>query len=225
MEARCVIFDCDGVVIDSEIISAQVLIHKLAQCGIQIDMLHVQQHFWGISFSAVKAKIKAQFGVELAETFESDYRQALLAEFKASLKLTPGFLEILHRIQVPYCIATSSSKARNESALATVGLTKWFEGRAFTAEQVQRGKPEPDLFLYAAQQMQIAPEHCLVIEDSIYGIEAAQKAGMIPLHYRGGEHLKNGPTKITQQYPNIEVLERWQQLEPLYPSLFESSER
>ncbi|MBW8190601.1 HAD family hydrolase [Neiella marina] len=217
---ECVIFDCDGVVIDSEIISATVLIEKLAQQGINIDTQHVQQHFLGASFESVKTKIKNHFGVDLADSFEHEYRQQLLAAFETSLQVTEGFKDTLKRLRRPYCIATSSSIERTARALSIVGLTENFAGWVFTAQQVKHGKPAPDLFLYAAQQMAIPTHKCLVIEDSYFGVTAALKAGMVPLHYRGGKHLNNQITEVTERYPNVAVLEQWQQFEQHYPSLF-----
>ena len=149
-----IIFDCDGVLIDSEIISANVLIDKLAIIGINIDIDYIQQHFLGCSFSTVKEKIYQAFNVKLQDTFENDYRTALLEQFDSELQTTAGIKNVLSGLSVPFCLATSSSPQRTEKALSIVDLTSFFEGTVFTASEVKHGKPAPDLFLHAANTMQ-----------------------------------------------------------------------
>lgn len=219
MQPECLILDCDGVVIDSEVIAAELLIKMLAPHGVNIDNAHVQQHFLGTSFASVKAKIKADFAVELPASFEQHYRAQLIAEFGQRLQPTAGVADVLKRIKIPFCLATSSTMTRTTGALSAVGLLPMFDGRIFTAEQVVHGKPAPDLFLFAAEQMSVNAERCLVIEDSFFGVTAALKANMAALHYRGGKHLTNTPNSVTEHYPQVAVLDHWAQLEQLYPSI------
>jgi HAD superfamily hydrolase (TIGR01509 family) len=183
-----VIFDCDGVLIDSEVISASVLIEEAAAVGIRLSREYVRDHFLGRSFPTVAATIRAEFGVPLPEDFEARYRATLLERFETGLRLTPGLMEVLPRLVVPRCLATSSSPPRLARSLSITGLDAWFPHR-FTASEVKRGKPAPDLFLLAAARMGVAPENCLVIEDSRPGILAAQAAGMQPALYTGGSHM------------------------------------
>jgi HAD superfamily hydrolase (TIGR01509 family) len=183
-----VIFDCDGVLIDSEVISASVLIEEAAAVGIPLTRDYVRDHFLGRSFPTVAATIRTGFGKVLPEDFEARYRASLLQRFETELRLTPGVLEVLGRLAVPRCLATSSSPPRLARSLAITGLDAWFPHR-FTASEVTRGKPAPDLFLHAAARMGVAPEACLVIEDSRPGILAAQAAGMQAALYTGGSHM------------------------------------
>lgn len=184
-----VIFDCDGVLIDSEIISAEMLVRALAERGVQIDMAYVARHFLGRSYPTVMKVIRADFGVDLPESFEAAYRARLMAAFEAGLKVMPGVTAVLETLGTPWCVATSSSQARAERSLAIAGLDGLVGARLFTAGMVQHGKPAPDLFLLAARQMGVAPARCVVIEDSLNGLRAAHAAGMRAWRFTGGSHL------------------------------------
>ena len=214
-----VIFDCDGVVIDSEILSAQVLINMLVEKGVDIDRAYVQQHFLGCNFKAVSQKIANAFNVTLPESFEGDYRDALLNEFETSLTTTDGISDVLKNLAVPICIATSSSPVRTAKALSVVSLSKYFSNTVFTSSEVKRGKPAPDLFLHAAKQMGVEPKHCLVIEDSKAGVSAAIDANMQVLHYSGGQHMQEAINHVHKAYPHIAHLTHWEQFFNSYPML------
>ena len=184
-----VIFDCDGVLIDSEIISAQMLVAELAGLGVAIDLPYVARHFLGRSYPTVMKVIRAEFGVELSAAFEEQYRQRLLAAFEARLAVMPGAAAVLAGMARPWCVATSSSQARAERSLAIAGLAGLVGDRLFTAGMVANGKPAPDLFLLAAARMGAEPARCLVVEDSLNGIRAAHAAGMRVWRFTGGSHM------------------------------------
>lgn len=184
-----VIFDCDGVLVDSEFISARVLLARLASVGVSADVTHFQAHFLGRSWPKVAADIRRNHGLALDDDFEESYRRELLAAFEAELALTPGVRAVLDHMAVPYCLATSSTPKRLARTLALTGLDAYFGERCFTASQVENGKPAPDLFLLAARMMGADPARCLVIEDSLPGIEAARRAGMRCRRYVGGQHF------------------------------------
>lgn len=185
-----VIFDCDGVLIDSEIISARMLIEELARLGVVIDLDHVARHFLGRSYPTVMAQIRKDFDLNLPPEFEDRYRDKLLEAFSRDLKIMPGVLDVLDELSVPYCLATSSSPRRVDMSLLLTGLSGRMEGRVFTASQVARGKPAPDLFLFAAAQLGHNPSRTLVIEDSLTGVRAALAAGMTVWRYVGGSHFQ-----------------------------------
>ena len=187
---RLVIFDCDGVLIDSEMISARMLVEELSRLGLSIDLDYVAKHFLGRSYPVVMETIRREFGLDLPPAFEDRYRERLLAAFQTDLRIMPGVREVIEALAVSCCVATSSSPRRVAMSLAHVGLAKLVEGRVFTASQVSRGKPAPDLFLFAAAQMGVAPAECLVIEDSLTGIRAALAAGMPVWRFTGGSHLQ-----------------------------------
>ena len=188
-EFDLVIFDCDGVLIDSEIISARMLVAELSRMGLTIDLAYVEQHFLGRSYPVVMDTIRREFGLDLPPDFEAQYREALLAAFEKDLRVVPHVHEVLTRIGVPFCVATSSSPRRVEMSLDLVGLSDVIGNRVFTSTLVPRGKPAPDLFLYAAAQMGADPARTLVIEDSLTGLRAGLAAGMTVWRFVGGSHL------------------------------------
>jgi HAD superfamily hydrolase (TIGR01509 family) len=218
-EIRLVIFDCDGVLIDSEILSGQILIELLGEIGVQVDFDFVQRNFLGRSFTKVAAEIRESFGTKLAPDFEERYRAQLAAVFKTGLKPIPGIERILGEIGVRYCMATSSSPARAKMSLELSGLAHYFGDRYFTASQVARGKPAPDLFLYAASAMEVAPENCLVIEDSDPGIDAAIAAGMLAFRFTGGSHMRNGQKAGGNAMPNVVEFNDWREFYRIAPQL------
>lgn len=184
-----IIFDCDGVLIDSEIISAEILISLVADLDVSFDVAYVGRHFLGRSFPTVAETIRREFDVVLPADFEAAYRSALLDTFKTDLRPTPGIERVLAALSVPFCVATSSSPERARMSLDVAGLSRYFGGNVFTASEVPNGKPAPDLFLHAARSFGADPSRCLVVEDSLPGLEAARAAGMVVWHYVGGSHL------------------------------------
>lgn len=185
-----VIFDCDGVLIDSEAISANMLIAELRGYGVEMDLAFVSRHFLGRSYPTVLREVRESFGVVLPERFEADYRKRLLAAFERDLRINPGVLETIGRLSCPFCLATSSSPERVRMSLELVGLSGVFGDRVYTASRVAHGKPAPDLFLFAANAMGTEPQNCLVIEDSLNGVQAGLAAGMEVWRYMGGSHLR-----------------------------------
>lgn len=185
-----IIFDCDGVLIDSEIISAEMLIKELKTVGVDIDWAYVARNFLGRSYPTVFSIIRSEFGVDLPPAFEDQYRERLLVAFDTRLQPIPGVEAVLHDLALPWCVATSSSLPRAEKSLTLTGLRDLVDDRLFTASMVANGKPAPDLFLHAAQKMRVAPENCLVIEDSLTGIRAARRAAMNVWRFTGGTHMQ-----------------------------------
>ncbi len=184
-----VIFDCDGVLIDSEIISAQMLIDELALLGVNIDLAYVARNFLGRSYPTVMETIRQEFQLTLPPEFEEQYRARLLTSFERELKIMPDVAGVVAALKIPFCIATSSSPIRAAKSLQLVGLGHLAGPQLFTASMVRKGKPAPDLFLHAAAQMGADPARCLVIEDSLTGIRAARAAGMTVWRFTGGSHL------------------------------------
>ena len=186
---QLIIFDCDGVLIDSEVISARQLIAELKGYGVEMDMAFVSRHFLGRSYPVVLREVRERWGVALPDRFEADYRERLLAAFARDLAVMPGVIDAIAALRLPYCLATSSSPERMRRSLEITGLTPLFAGRSFTASEVQRGKPAPDLFLHAAARMGADPAACVVIEDSLNGVRAGLAAGMEVWRFTGGSHL------------------------------------
>lgn len=211
-----VIFDCDGVLIDSEIISARVLMAALEEAGVAVDFPYFKAHFLGRSFPRVAESIRQDFRVRLPETFESDYRARLLAAFERELKPVKGIIGVLENLAVRACVATSSSPQRVGRSLQLSGLDRFFGGDVFTASQVANGKPAPDLFLHAAAQCGVDPARCLVIEDSLPGLEAARAAGMPVWHFIGGSHLDRSDATLS---PPLPFFDNWDAFFDMAPEL------
>lgn len=188
-EFDLVIFDCDGVLIDSEIISLSMLIAELAGLGVVVDLEYVSRNFLGRSYPTVMQTIRDQFGLDLPPDFEDRYRARLLAAFETDLQVMPGIRAVLDGLALPRCVATSSSPRRAEMSLRLTGLGDLVGPRLFTASMVTHGKPAPDLFLHAARECGADPTRCLVIEDSLTGIRAGLAAGMTVWRFTGGSHM------------------------------------
>jgi HAD superfamily hydrolase (TIGR01509 family) len=192
MSTDLVIFDCDGVLVDSEMLSAGVLMAMMTEEGFPLSEEAFRADFLGRSFAAAALRARERFGRPLPEDFEGRYRDRLFARLEAELKPMDGVAAVLGALQAPFCLATSSTPRRLALSLRASGLAPFFEGRCFTASEVQRGKPAPDLFLHAAAKMGAEPARCLVIEDSELGVRAGLAAGMEVWHFAGGCHVLAG---------------------------------
>lgn len=214
-----VIFDCDGVLIDSEVISARILIAQLGRVGVHVDFPYVQKHFLGRSWTKVAAEVRISYGLDLDSDFEEQYRSDLLKAFETELESIHGVEAVIDRLDVACCVATSSTPKRARRSLDLSGLSPFFGDRLFTASQVKNGKPAPDLFLFVAEAMGVAPSRCLVIEDSMPGIVAAREAGMPVWRFIGGSHLRGLPRSDLDQGGTLTVFDKWTQFFEMAPQL------
>jgi HAD superfamily hydrolase (TIGR01509 family) len=187
---RLVIFDCDGVLVDSEPLSIQVLVEGLASIGYDIDEATASERFLGHSLAAVQGMLRDELGFDLPTDRLEAMRLSLFERFRRELKPMPGIVEALDRLRIPCCVASSSLPERIRLSLEVTGLLKRFMPNIFSADIVKRGKPAPDLFLHAAERMGVEPGACLVIEDSAPGITAAHNAGMRVFAFLGGSHAR-----------------------------------
>jgi len=178
-----VIFDCDGVLVDSEPLSNRALSEALTAAGHPMDVEETTRTFMGRSLLTCEAIMVERFGA--VPDYLAEYERRLQAAFEASLEPVPGVVEALDAITHPTCVASSGPHSKMRMSLGLVGLYERFDGRIFSAHDVQRGKPAPDLFLHAAARMGFEPRDCVVIEDSPVGVEAARAAGMRVLGYAG----------------------------------------
>jgi HAD superfamily hydrolase (TIGR01509 family) len=182
-----VIFDCDGVLVDSETLSCACLMGLLRRHGIAVELQGVFERFLGRSIAAVADHFTALGRVMPAE-FPAELRARVRASFAQSLQAMAGIESVLRTLDTAYCVASSSDLERVNFSLALTGLSARFAGRMFTAQMVQNGKPAPDLFLHAAASMAVEPGRTLVIEDSVSGVEAGKAAGMTVWGFVGGSH-------------------------------------
>jgi HAD superfamily hydrolase (TIGR01509 family) len=183
-----VIFDCDGVLVDSELISCRVHAETLTRHGYPITTEQVAARFLGRSGREARREIEAELGRPLADDLEAQLLGDLLRSFADSLQPIPFIAEAIDRIAQPVCVASSGTLERIAAALTRTGLHGRFAPNLFSAEQVAHGKPAPDLFLFAAGRMGAAPARCVVVEDSVPGVTGARAAGMTVLGFHGGSH-------------------------------------
>jgi HAD superfamily hydrolase (TIGR01509 family) len=187
-----VIFDCDGVLVDSEVISCRTHAEVLTRHGYPITADQVFERFLGRSTREATMEVEAALGRSLPEDFHAQLQDELYGSFAAMLEAMPHIDKVLETIAQPVCVASSGSQQRMRVSLGRVGLYDRFAPDIFSATQVSNGKPAPDLFLFAATQMATVPARCLVIEDSVPGIVAALAAGMTVLGFHGGSHCRPG---------------------------------
>ena len=182
MRYDLVIFDNDGVLVDSEPISNTILAAYLTELGHPTSYEESIRDYMGSAMHRIHELVQERSGQRLPEDFDDVFHGRVFAAFERELQPVPGAVELLEKMaadEVPYCVASSGSHERIRVGHRKTGLDRWFgEGRVFSSQDVGRGKPAPDLFLYAAERMGVAPERCVVVEDSPLGVRAANAAGM-----------------------------------------------
>ncbi|WP_055493024.1 HAD family phosphatase [Streptomyces sp. TP-A0356] len=182
MRYDLVIFDNDGVLVDSEPISNRLLAVYLTELGHPTTYEDSVRDYMGSAMHRIHDLVQERSGQRLPEDFDDIFHSRVFAAFERELKPVSGAVDALEKLSadgIPYCVASSGSHERIRVGHRTTGLDRWFdEGRIFSSQDVGRGKPAPDLFLYAAERMGVAPEKCVVVEDSPLGVQAAVAAGM-----------------------------------------------
>ncbi|MFF3321146.1 HAD family hydrolase [Streptomyces sp. NPDC002889] len=182
MRYDLVIFDNDGVLVDSEPISNTILAGYLTELGHPTSYEDSLRDYMGGAVHRVHDLVRERTGLVLPESFDETLHARVFAAFERELAAVDGVTDVLGKLGadgVPYCVASSGSHERIRVAHRRTGLDRWFaEGTVFSAQDVGRGKPAPDLFLHAAERLGVAPERCVVVEDSPLGVQAARAAGM-----------------------------------------------
>lgn len=178
-----VIFDCDGVLVDSEIIINRIFSEMPTEVGFPITYAEITQHFKGKSLKTCLEIIEQSYRKPLPKNFIERCKEREFAAFQQELQPVSGITEIIEQIRLPKCVVSNSSHHHIQVVLNLTGLIHNFHGKLYSANDVARPKPFPDVYLYAAQQMNTNPEYCVVIEDSVPGVQAAYKAGMTVFGY------------------------------------------
>ena len=181
-----VIFDCDGVLVDSERIAVKVDVEVFARLGLTLTEADVVERFVGRSDEYIVSELEHELGHPLAQDWEEEFTPLYREAFAVELRPVPGVSEALDQIDIRTCVASSGSHEKMRYTLGLTGLYERFAGRIFSVSEIARGKPAPDIFLHAARQMGVAPARCAVVEDSRWGVEAARAAGMRAFGYAGG---------------------------------------
>jgi HAD superfamily hydrolase (TIGR01509 family) len=178
MPLDLVIFDCDGVLVDSEPISNGVFVALLREHGHELTLGESMRTVVGLSMPAAIAVVERRLGCTLPADFGAECEARTLAVLARSVEPTPGIVAALDALPFPACVASSGSHAKIRTTLGRTGLLPRFEGRIFSATEVERGKPAPDLFLHAARTLGADPARCAVVEDAVPGVQGAVAAGM-----------------------------------------------
>ena len=210
-----VIFDCDGVLVDSEVISCRAHADMLTRHGYPITADQVLDRFLGVSDREARLAVEAETGRPLPADFETLMKQAALDSYADDLSPIPYVAETIAALDVPTCVASSGTPEKIRHGLTCAGLYDLLAPHIFSATQVMRGKPAPDLFLFAAGQMKVPPERCVVIEDSVPGVTGALAAGMTVLGFHGGSHCRPGYADRLREAGASVTFDDMRQLPPL----------
>lgn len=181
-----IIFDCDGVLVDSEQLAAEVFSTELRLYGVSWTANECRRRFRGHTLTYCFELLQDCLPDPLPNNFLEGLQESTRQAFESSLKAVDGvrpILELLQKRNIPFCVASNGNYEKMKHALRITGLYSFFENRCYSAEAVTEGKPAPDLFLFAAESLGVSPRFCCVIEDSVVGLQAATAAGMRPLHF------------------------------------------
>jgi HAD superfamily hydrolase (TIGR01509 family) len=215
---KLLIFDFDGVLVDSELIIHQILIEEIAHYGPRFKLNVFMNRFAGRTTADIVKIIKIENKVQWPDDFLKHLEEQLLIKLPPRLRLTPGTIETLPTLSELQCVASNASEERLHYLLNIVNLSEFFKGNIFSAEMVAHPKPHPDLFLFSAKTMGVSPQDCLVIEDSVTGIKAAKAAGMKALGFTGAHHLGSAYNKRLLEAGAALIFKNMSEL----PSLLES---
>ena len=187
-----IIFDCDGVLVDSEPVISAAHVAVLGECGYRTTGQELLDRFTGVPEPEVLATLERESGLRFPASYHARVSAQIDRAFDAALEAMPGMRELLIRLRTRRCVASSGPPERVRRSLERTGLLEFFDPNIFTASMVARGKPAPDLFLHAAGSLRTDPGRCLVVEDSPAGVRAGVAAGMAVIGFCGGSHCRTG---------------------------------
>ena len=179
----CVIFDCDGTLVDSEQLNTHGIGLKLNEFDINISTNRLIQRFRGKKLESIINELEHEYKVDLGDAFISDYRRLVNELFEQHLCECEGVSSMLKKLAKPKCIASGAPIEKIQKALDVTGLSDFFKSNIYSSHDINSWKPDPEIFLYAAKAMKTTPERCLVVEDSLVGIQAAKSANMTTILY------------------------------------------
>ncbi|GAA3930019.1 HAD-IA family hydrolase [Chitinophaga oryziterrae] len=196
---ECIIFDCDGVLVDSEVINNRVLLEMTAEYGVSMDLSEAVEEFSGIRLREAIRALQRRATRPFPENLEQDFRARTYEIFKKEMQPVPGVKAVLDGLKIPFCVASSGPVEKIKLNLTVTGLIGYFENRIFSGYDIGSWKPDPGIFLYAAENMGFDPSVCAVVEDSKAGITAAVRGGFIPYGYAkpfNGKELEKEGAKV-----------------------------
>lgn len=203
---KCIIFDCDGVLVDSEPIGNQVLVDMANELGANIDLQYAFKHFKGLSMQSCVDKIADLVSDELPSDFTSNYRQRSFEAFQSSIQPVEGVTSLIESLSIPFCVASSGPENKIRLNLELTGLMPYFEEKVFSCYTIQKWKPSPAVFLWAAETMGFSPKECVVIEDSITGVRAAKNGGFDVIGFTAHDFEKELEAEATFALNSMEAI-------------------
>ena len=203
---KCVIFDCDGVLVDSEIIANQILLSMAREFGLEMTLEDAIKNFNGRRLNDSFQHIEKLTNKKLPDNFENEFRKQTFETFKTDLKSVKGVKEFIDNLSVSYCVASSGPREKINLNLTTTGLIEKFEHKIFSSYEIDSWKPEPEIFIHASKQMGFTTDECIVIEDSTAGVIAAVKGGFKVYglaNENNAQELKNEGAVIFYNYEEL----------------------
>lgn len=203
---KCVIFDCDGVLVDSEPIGNQVLVDMANELGANIDLDYAYKHFKGHQMQNCADQIQALIPNTLPDDFIHEYRQRSFEVFKSDIKPVEGVKGLIKSLQIPYCVASSGPENKIRLNLELTKLLPFFENKIFSCYSIQKWKPNPAVFIWAAESLGFKPEECIIIEDSITGVQAAKNGGFDVIGYTKHDFNNELKSEATFTYSSMNAI-------------------
>lgn len=206
---KCIIFDCDGILVDSETIANQVLLSMSAPFGLKMTMEEAVKNFNGRRLKNIFEQIEKLTDKKLPDSFETDFRKQTFEAFKTDLKAVKGVRKFIENLSVPYCVASSGPVEKITFNLTTTGLIQNFENRIFSSYEINSWKPDPEIFIHACNQMGFKKEECIVIEDSVAGVIAGVKGGFKVFalaNENNAQDLRDEGATVFYNYEELETI-------------------
>ena len=177
MEVKCIIFDCDGVLVDTEKIGNGILLEMAAEHGFEMEIEDAYRDFNGRNLKECFQHIETAIGKKLPESFENEYREKSFEAFRTQVRPMEGVVSFIEKLKIPYCVASSGPVDKIRLNLEVAGLLNKFEGKMYSSYEIKSWKPEPGIFLHAAKEMGFDVKDCIVLEDSRAGVKAGISGG------------------------------------------------
>lgn len=209
MEVKCIIFDCDGVLVDTEKIGNGILLSMAAEYGFEMKLEDAYRDFNGRNLKECFQHIENAIGKKLPDTFESEYREKSFEAFKTQVKPMDGVVAFIEKLKIPYCVASSGPEDKIRLNLEVAGLLDKFENKIFSSYQINSWKPDPGIFLHAAKEMGFDVQDCIVIEDSKAGVISGVRGGFKVYGFANGynnEDLKKEGAILFHSYQELSSL-------------------
>ncbi|MGM5470493.1 HAD family hydrolase [Flavobacteriaceae bacterium LMO-SS05] len=203
---KCIIFDCDGVLVDSEPIANKVLVDIANDYGANIDLEYGLKHFKGGSLQGCIDKISELVKKPLPDHFEETYRKQSFEAFKKEVKPVEGVRHVLDNLEIPFCVASSGPVEKIRFNLELTGLLSYFENKIFSCYTINKWKPNPAVFLWAASIMKFKPNECLIIEDSLTGVKGAKNGGFDVYGFTAHDYNNELEKEATMVFDNMNQL-------------------